>query len=82
MQFILTVEEYKALLDKAELAKTIPNKNDLQEVCTKLADNFVLTSGWRKGNVWGCILTVNTEWYCDECPSQKVCPYPKKHWSK
>lgn len=87
MQYLLTSDEYEKLQAKVKEAKKAPNTKDLQEVCTLLADTFILTEGWRKGHIWGCIITEAAkndggEWYCDECPAQKVCPYPHKEWSK
>lgn len=88
MQYILTEQEYKDLTEAARLGRRAPSKKDLQEVCTNLANSMVLKSGWKKGKVWGCILSVkknsdcDDEWYCDECPAQGVCPYPNKSYSK
>jgi hypothetical protein len=38
---------------------------------------------------WGCMITKeanseygDSEWYCDECPVQKECPYEYKSYSK
>ena len=83
MQYLLTKEEYDELVKtKKELSKK--EEKALQDFCSWVADNYILTKGWMKDNVWGCILTVNKdeEWYCDSCPSQKICPYPYKHWSQ
>lgn len=89
MQYILTVEEFKSLQEAAEKGRKSPEYKDLLKLCQQAADSIVLQEGWMKGNVWGCILSVERneygykeEWYCDDCPAQKVCPYPYKHWSK
>jgi hypothetical protein len=52
MMYILTQEEFDTLLEKnrkiAEDAQKI-----LQDLCTRVADSEILTSGWRKGYPWG-----------------------------
>lgn len=82
MQFLLTEKEYSDLLRRAEKGDKLPNKEDLQELCTKAANSIILESGWMKGKTWGCILTEEGEWYCDDCPAGKVCPYLHKEYSK
>jgi len=81
MQYLLTEEEFNNLTKKATEAEDLPNKKDLQELCTLAANSIPLKSGWMKGKVWGCILT-RSDWYCDECPARKVCPHPRKKWSQ
>jgi hypothetical protein len=80
MMYILTQEEFDALQEKnrkiAEDAQKI-----LQDLCTRVADSEIQTSGCKKGQPWGCILT-HDYWYCDRCPVQNVCPYEWKEWSK
>ena len=82
MQFILTPEEFTTLNAKAQKADLAPDQRKLQELCTLAANAIVIKEGWRAGHVWGCILTVEHEWYCDDCPAREVCPTPHKHWSK
>ena len=83
MQYILSQEEMADTSKKLEAASRLPSVKKLQAFCTMVANTLVLTSGWRKGSVWGCILTEKEEeWYCDDCPAQEVCPYDAKHWSK
>lgn len=61
MQYILTQEEYDELIanQKKPHEKTYVDltEKQLQKLCTKICDTHVLTTGWRKGEVWGCILT-------------------------
>jgi len=80
MMYILTQEEFDDLQEKsrriAEDAHEI-----LQELCTRIADKEVLTSGWAAGYPWGCIISKNNE-YCDLCPVQDICPCEDKEWSQ
>lgn len=83
MQYILTQEELDQL--KADAAKLITKMaDDLQTACTLVADHKPVTVPWDRGTkaIWGCILTVTHEHYCDHCPVQKICPHPHKNWSK
>jgi len=80
MMYILTQEEYDALQVKKQEADSEATKI-LQDLCTRVADNEILESGWRKGSAWGCILT-RSDWYCDDCPVRKVCPKKFKRISK
>lgn len=82
MQYILTQEEYDKLNVAYAGQNNMPTQKKLQEFCTHIADTVSVGSGWYKGKPWGCILSRKTEWYCDECPAQKVCPHPHKHMSK
>lgn len=82
MQYILTQEEMDAQREKLSALERLPSIDDLQTFCSFVADNLILANGWRAGTAWGCILTSKHEWYCDDCPAQKVCPYPDKKWSK
>ncbi len=85
MQYILTEEEYKTLLDapnkiKRELDETIQN------LCQIVADHKILTKDdirwWTENRPWGCIKTVKHEWYCDDCPVKKICTYKSKNFSQ
>ena len=81
MQFILTEEEFKALVEKAEKAQSL-DKDILQDLCTKVADHMpVKYWGRETAEPWKCIHSVEEEWYCDECPVTDVCPSIKR-WSK
>lgn len=82
MQYILSEEEYSKLLLKIKEKANLPSKEKLQEFCTEISNTLVLTDGWRKGHTWNCIITEDYEWYCDDCPSQKICPSERKMWSK
>lgn len=81
MQYLLTQDEYKELVDCSKKI-TAREEKKLQEFCTFVADNLILDSGWKKGETWGCILSEEDEWYCDDCPAREVCPYEFKSWSK
>ena len=88
MQYILTEEEYKdlSILKNKHTSKHIKK---LQEFCTLAAEHIPVKLYWtedKKMEVWGCILSKNKNGrygsYCDECPSQELCPNPHKAWSK
>jgi len=84
MQYLLTQEEYDALRNAGQAEKQ-QIKDTLQDLCTKVADHMPVMWGWSKNEEakpWGCILTRNSDWYCDACPVRKVCPYPRKELSK
>jgi len=57
-------------------------KKILQDLCTRVANNEPVKEGWYKGKPWGCILTEEGEWYCDDCPVQDICPHDYKEWSQ
>jgi len=80
MMYILTQEEFDSLQEKKRKI-TEDAQKVLQELCTRVADNEILTESWMKGQPWGCYLT-KADWYCDQCPVQDVCPYEWKEWSK
>lgn len=82
MQYLLTQEEMDAQRKAADTLRRLPTVEKLQEVCALIADTMVLTTGWAKGRVWGCILTTAREHYCDDCPVKDICPNQDKHWSK
>lgn len=98
MQYILTQEELSALQSRADagdaIKRSMPSIKELQALCSLVADHVPVKSGWYKGKVWGCILTTRKgegeeqdysddyEWYCDDCPAQKACPYNYKQFSK
>lgn len=82
MHYILTEEEMEDYRKRARALDEFPSRENLQKFCTTVADNMPVKSGWKKGQIWGCILTREDEWYCDDCPAEKVCPYPNKAWSK
>jgi len=91
MQYILNEDEMRAFREDREtlreLMKVIPNRNKLQKMCTKIADEWPTFTGWDEkkplpAEPWGCILTVGCEHYCDECPVEIICPNEHKSWSK
>lgn len=88
MQYLLSEEEYQKFKKLESESKKRPSPIELQAFCSMVSDTLVLESGWMKGQTWGCILTsrleaaIDDNWYCDDCPSHDVCPYPRKEWSK
>ena len=76
MQYILSQEEMDKVTNASAKLKKLPDLGKLQEFCTFVSNNLILAEGW------GCMLTIEREWYCDECPAKDVCPYDNKHWSK
>lgn len=79
MQYLLTKEEYEDLINKANV-KNLQNKEQLQELCTNLANHMpVLFWDNKEPKVWGCIRTSEHEWYCDNCPAQDLCPTSKNY---
>jgi len=84
MQYLLTEQEYKDLLDRVDRYKK-SQREALQDLCTKAADHVPVNWGWGEledPKPWGCILSTEDEWYCDSCPAKKLCPHPNKEWSK
>lgn len=81
MMYILTQEEFDALQEK-KLKISEDAQKVLQDLCTRVANNEPVKEGWMKDKPWGCVLTVEYEWYCDDCPVQDVCPLDWKYWSK
>ncbi len=85
MQYILDEQEMKNFQDMQARLKHLPSVEKLQLMCTKIANEWPTWKGWDgKSNPepWECILTVDYEHYCDECPVQSICPAQGKHWSK
>ena len=81
MQYVLTEEEYKALVDAKKKALQDVGST-LQNLCTMVADNLPITVYWSKEKEpWKCIHSMETEWYCDNCPVLEMCP-SNKNWSK
>lgn len=83
MQYILSEEEYKALKAEQKRKYNITTKR-LQELCTKIANEMPIEWGWNGPDPkpWGCVLTEESEWYCDDCPVRDICPSNSKEWSK
>ena len=91
MMYILTQAEYDELKQKAAQPKPwrpdITTKQ-LQKLCSEIADTMPVNWGWNGPDPkpWGCIITrykeEGTEWYCDTCPVQALCPHEDKEYSK
>ena len=85
MQYILSEEEMEEVRQLRAKMKTLPDVGKLQEMCTKIADECPTWRGWdgkAEPSPWGCALSSDDEWYCDECPVQDICPREWKSWSK
>lgn len=84
MQYLLSQEEMDALKVRAMRGDEAPTKDQLQKLCTLVADHAPAHRGWYEKNTspWGCILTEEGHHYCDDCPASGVCPHPYKKWSK
>lgn len=83
MQYLLSEEEYAALTQAAEVGKRI-TMQQLGELCRDVANHKPTFTGWdrqHEARPWKCIRDSRGEWYCDECPVQKMCTYPH-HYSK
>jgi len=83
MQYLLTVEEYYELKQKADKV-LLEHKEKLQELCTLAAMYVPVERPWMgddsEPSPWGCILSEEHDpGYCDDCPSQKLCPSSKKY---
>ena len=82
MQILLTHDEYGSLKEKAGRAVEY---DDLQKLCTLVANFAPATRSWDTGNEspWGCLLDEesNPE-YCDDCPAEEMCPYEYKQFSQ
>lgn len=87
MQYILTEEEFNTLKHNQNNAIKL-EKQKLQKLCTKIANEMPVKWGWWKGDdptPWGCIITKDEndeEWYCDQCPVLEICPNDYKRFSK
>lgn len=89
MQYLLSDEEFKSYLDSKleleSLKKNLPSIEELQKVCTKIANEWPTFKGWdgkRDPMPWGCVLTEKYDHYCDRCPVRTICPNKHKEWSK
>ena len=81
MQILLTEDEYKRLLEKAE-AVSRKHREDLQKACTLAADHAPPGKGLENfGKTWGCILSKRAS-HCDGCPVISLCPNPDKDLSQ
>ena len=87
MQYILNEEEMEEIRQLRAKMKSLPSVDNLQKMCTKIADEWPTYTGWDKKKPqpaapWGCVLTADYEHYCDKCPVQNICPLEWKSWSK
>lgn len=87
MQYILSEEEmaeiHRLNATLAMYDRIFPDQQTLQETCKKIANEWATHTAY-DGSLrpWGCILTVEGEHYCDQCPVRKICPFPHKDFSK
>lgn len=86
MQYLLSEAEYESLKHLAQVGREAPKENELQAFCTRVANEMPIRWTWGEGREnpkpWGCIITKKSEWYCDQCPAQELCPCQQKEWSK
>lgn len=85
MQYILSEEEMEEVRQLRVKLKSLPSVDKLQEMCSKIADEYPSWRGWdgkEEPTPWTCVLTAEYEHYCDKCPVQEICPEPYKSWSK
>ena len=87
MQYLLSEEEYRALVQDNEHRITI-TETKLQALCTDICNKMpVHWKGWTSEKLvkpWGCMLTRESkgeEWYCDSCPVTVLCP-AQQHYSQ
>jgi hypothetical protein len=83
MEYILSQSEYDALACN-DKSKVILDRDALQKLCTLAANHVPVDRDWYKENrsPWGCVLEYNNGGYCDDCPTQDICPYEDKPFSK
>lgn len=84
MQYLLTEQEFENLNIRTNKVES-ENKEQLQRLCTLVADPMLITLPWDKDGKkipWTCILTNAHQEYCDCCPVSTDCPSPYKNWSK
>ena len=79
MHYILSEEEYKALVAKGAAAE-IREKDKIQALCTMVADYKPVGMG-RNSEPWGCTINVD-DGVCDGCPVEELCGYEFKEWSQ
>jgi hypothetical protein len=82
MQYILSEEEYKNLLNKEKELKE-KYKEIINSLCRDVANHKPTFTGWDKKNPtepkpWGCY-HYKHYWHCDECSVQKVCMMEKSY---
>ena len=83
MQYIFTEDEFNNLHRQIDEA-IAENSSTINKLCEMVADHMPITEwpGTKENpRPWGCCKTTDEEWYCDNCPVQKVCRHPKE-WSK
>jgi len=84
VKYILSEKEYQELQQSVSLKLSL-EKKELQKLCTTIANTMPVTWTWGAGKEtptpWGCMLTAD-DWYCDECPVQKICPNERKEYSQ
>lgn len=80
MQYLLTKEEYDELLSRKDRVITL-QKDKLQKLCTKIANEMPIKWRGSEHSPWGCTIS-NDDWYCDSCPVITICPYDEQRFSK
>lgn len=89
MQYILSEEEYVKLVDAPKIEKQ-KSRDTINELCKRVADHEPVKWTWGEDREipkpWKCIhqdkedeFNNYYEWYCDQCPVQKLCTMPKEY---
>lgn len=85
MQYLLSEEEYNKLVNRGK-EREEELRETLQKLCTMVCDHMPVRREWEDeeepDRPWGCTLSQEGEWYCDECPVQDECPSNRKEYSK
>jgi hypothetical protein len=88
MQYILDESEMEEIRKLRKDVKHLPTVEELQKMCTKIADEWPISNYWDDENSlspWRCMITERAnghEWYCDNCPVQSICPETDKEWGQ
>jgi hypothetical protein len=74
----LTQEEYDALLKEKKKKSHLSDKK-LGDLCKNIANTMPVKWGWGGPDPkpWTCRHNdeyFDSEWYCDKCPVQEICP--------
>jgi hypothetical protein len=81
MQYLLTEEEYTALVNAKRMAQKEVH-DTLLELCNQVARHMPT----RTGRIHGCVQWLNNPGpkaeYCSGCPVEKACPYDGKEYGK
>lgn len=85
MQYILDEVEMEEIRELRAKMQKLPSIINLQKMCTKIANEWAVWRGWEGKSdptPWGCVITYDEGWYCDNCPVRSICPKEYKPLSK